>query len=138
MQSIAHADPHPPTSYSQKLRLLLEMFPRSDGRAWRGADIERETDGVVSQSYFSQLRNGKYDNPGLYQLAALADAIRFPFDLWLLEPYQWDDLLRHQKKRAWESLDHRRYELLTHTYALSEAELDTLVQLVRHWTHDKS
>ena len=79
--------------FAEKLELLLTMFPRPDGRSWRGSEIASATDGLVSQSYFSQLRNGKYRRPGWEQLAAIADVMGFPFELWRLDPEQWHDIL---------------------------------------------
>lgn len=82
---------------ARKLELLLEHFPHPSGRPWRGSEIEAETNGLVSQGYFSSLRNGKFKRPGLEQLAAIADVMGFPFDLWRAEPEQWPGVMEEKR-----------------------------------------
>lgn len=84
--------------YAEKMRLLLERFPNpKTGQPWKGSEIEEATRSFVSQSYFSQFGKGKYKRPGLEYLAAIADVMGFPFELWRAEPEQWPRIL-HEKK----------------------------------------
>jgi transcriptional regulator with XRE-family HTH domain len=83
--------------YARKLALLQKRFPHPEGRPWRGSEMEERTRGFVSQSYFSQLGKGKYKRPGLEPLAAIADVMGFPFELWRAEPEQWPRILRERE-----------------------------------------
>lgn len=88
------------TSFAEKLQLLLERFLHPEGRPWRGSEIETRTDNFISQQYFSQLLNGARPRPGLRHLAAIADVMGFPFDLWLHEPSQWSRVLEDAGQHA--------------------------------------
>jgi transcriptional regulator with XRE-family HTH domain len=87
--------------YARKLELLLALFPRPDGRAWRGSDVEAETNGEVTQSYFSQLKKGRWQRPGLEPLAEIANVMNFPFDLWRTDPERWPAILNRQANGDW-------------------------------------
>jgi transcriptional regulator with XRE-family HTH domain len=87
--------------YARKLELLLALFLRPDGRTWRGSDIESATDGAVTQSYFSQLKRGRWQRPGLEPLAEIADVMNFPFDLWRTDPERWPAILNRQSDGDW-------------------------------------
>lgn len=90
---------HQGQGFARKLELLLAQFPHPEGRPWRGTEIEVETKGLVSQQYFSMLRTGKLRRPGLEQLAAVADVMGFPFELWRAEPEQWSRILDERSTR---------------------------------------
>lgn len=79
-----------------RLERLLETFTHPDGRPWRGAEIEHETGGVVSQSYFSALRKGRIRRPGAEQLRAIAEVMDFPLELWHAELEQWPRILQQR------------------------------------------
>lgn len=84
------------TDIARRLERLLETFPHPDGSPWRGAEIEQETGGVVSQSYFSSLRKGRINRPGAEQLRAIAEVMDFPLELWHAESDQWPRILQHR------------------------------------------
>lgn len=67
---------------SERFGRLLDLHRKPDGSVWGGQDLERATDGVVSRSYVSNLRNGRIGSPGLDKLAAIAKAMGFPPRLW--------------------------------------------------------
>lgn len=75
---------------ARRIGLLLRRFPRGDGEPWRPSEIEVATDYGVSSSYFSALKTGKFKRPGIKQLSLIADAMGFPFKLWLTDPEDWD------------------------------------------------
>jgi len=99
----------PAEEIARKLDLLLERFPKADGRRWRGVDVERATGGAVSSSYFSGLRRAKFDDPGLKRLSLVADVIGFPFELWRLDPAEWEEELARHREHAWQARDHRSH-----------------------------
>lgn len=90
------------TDYAEKFELLLELFPhpkrRSDedteSRKWRMIELQRATNGRLKSSALSALRHGKTAKPGMEFLDLIAQTMRFPFELWLTEPRQWDRILR--------------------------------------------
>ncbi len=78
--------------YAEKFHRLLELYPRPDGRKWRGRDLEQATNGFVNSSYVTALKKGRIDRPGLDKLRRIAEVMGFPFDLWLEEPSDWRHL----------------------------------------------
>ena len=89
-----------PREYARKLEMLLERFPRTDGEKWRGHEIEDATDYMVTSSYFSALKEGKFKRPGIRQLSLIANVVGFPFDLWRMEPELWDEYLAVHPSRG--------------------------------------
>jgi transcriptional regulator with XRE-family HTH domain len=75
-----------------KFAELLLRFPREDGEPWRPVEIEAATGGRVTSSYVSALKKGKFKKPGIRQLELIAQAMGFPFELWLTEPELWDEI----------------------------------------------
>lgn len=61
---------------------LLELYRKPDGGEWGGQDLEDATNGAVTRSYVSNLKNGRIENPGLAKLRAIANAMGFPPELW--------------------------------------------------------
>lgn len=59
-------------------------------------EIERETGGEVSSSWLSAFRRGKTKKPGMRMLDLIAQAMGFPFELWLTEPEEWPRILRER------------------------------------------
>ena len=57
---------------SQRFEHLFESHRRPDGSRWTGQQLDEATGGVVTRSYFTNLRKGRIDNPGLGQVSALA------------------------------------------------------------------
>ncbi|CAN5725055.1 hypothetical protein BH20ACT11_BH20ACT11_13370 [soil metagenome] len=70
-------------------RKLLEAYPRADGTSWSGPKMEHDTGGLVNSAYFSNLLNGRINQPGLDKLKAIADVMDFPAQLWLEDPASW-------------------------------------------------
>ena len=70
---------------AERFEVLLGAYPRPDGRAWSGQQIDEATGGVVTRSYVTNLRKGRIENPGYRKLQAIAQAIGFPPRLWFDE-----------------------------------------------------
>lgn len=75
--------------YAEMFRKLLDAYPLEDGDKWTGPRMEKATDGFVNSAYFSNLLNGRINQPGLDKLKAIADVMGFPAQLWLEEPDTW-------------------------------------------------
>jgi hypothetical protein len=60
---------------AQKVKALLEMYPRPDRRRWSGQEIDEATGGVVRRSYVTNLRKGSIENPRYEKMRAIADAL---------------------------------------------------------------
>lgn len=75
--------------YAELFRKLLEAYPLEDGTQWSGPRMEQATGGVVNSAYFSNLLNGRINQPGLDKLKAIAEAMGFPAQLWLEDPDTW-------------------------------------------------
>ncbi len=67
---------------AERFEILLVAYPRPDGQAWSGQDIDDATGGIVTRSYVTNLRKRRIDNPGYEKLRAIAKALSFPPELW--------------------------------------------------------
>ncbi len=67
---------------SERFGRLLDLYRKPDGSEWGGQDLEKATGGTVTRSYVSNLRKGRIGSPGLDKLAAIAEAMGFPPQLW--------------------------------------------------------
>jgi transcriptional regulator with XRE-family HTH domain len=67
---------------SQKFERLLDAYRRPDGSRWTGQQLDEATGGVVTRSYFTNLRKGRIENPGYEKMAAIAKAMGFPPEAW--------------------------------------------------------
>ncbi len=70
---------------SERFGRLLDLYRKPDGSEWGGQDLEKATGGTVTRSYVSNLRKGRIGSPGLDKLAAIAEAMGFPPQLWFGE-----------------------------------------------------
>jgi transcriptional regulator with XRE-family HTH domain len=70
---------------AQKFEHLLETYRRPDGRRWTGQQLDEATGGIVTRSYFTNLRKGRIENPGYEKMAAIAKAMGFPPEAWFEE-----------------------------------------------------
>jgi transcriptional regulator with XRE-family HTH domain len=61
---------------------LLEVYRRPDGSRWTGQKLDEATGGVVTRSYFTNLRKCRIENPGYEKMLAIARAMGFPPALW--------------------------------------------------------
>lgn len=68
--------------FAEKFRRFEEQYRKPDGTKWRNKDIEDATDGFVSGNYISNLKQGRYKNPGHDRLLAIAEVMGFPAELW--------------------------------------------------------
>ena len=75
--------------YSEKFRTMLEMIAHPDGGSWTGAKVAKATDGRVTSSYFTSLRDGAVDVPRADKLEAIAQAMGFPTGLWFKDIDWW-------------------------------------------------
>ena len=67
---------------SQKFEHLLDAHRRTDGSRWTGQQLDEATGGVVTRSYFTNLRKGRIKSPGHEKMAAIAKAMGFPPAAW--------------------------------------------------------
>jgi hypothetical protein len=74
-----------PMHVSQKFELLLDTHRRSDGSRWTGQQLDEATGGVVTRSYFVNLRKGCIESPGYEKMAAIAKTMGFPPEEWFEE-----------------------------------------------------
>ena len=73
-----------------RFNFLLDRFPRADGEPWRGAEIEAASGRRVTSAYISALRKGKFQSPGIAHLRSISETMGFPFELWYVDPGEWD------------------------------------------------
>jgi transcriptional regulator with XRE-family HTH domain len=74
-----------PIHISQKFEQLLDSYRRSNGSRWTGQELDEATDGVVTRSYFVNLRKGRIQSPGYEKMRAIAAAMGFPPEAWFEE-----------------------------------------------------
>jgi hypothetical protein len=67
---------------AQRFELLLNTYRRPDGSRWTGQKLDEATGGVVTRSYFTNLRKGRIENPGYEKMLAIARAMSFAPALW--------------------------------------------------------
>jgi transcriptional regulator with XRE-family HTH domain len=67
---------------AQKFERLLDAYRRPDGSRWTGKQLDEATGGVVTRSYFVNLRKGRIENPGYEKIRAIAKAMGFPPEAW--------------------------------------------------------
>jgi transcriptional regulator with XRE-family HTH domain len=70
---------------SQRFERLLDAHSRPDGSRWTGQQLDEATGGVVTRSYFTNLRKGRIESPGYETMAAIAKAMGFPPEEWFEE-----------------------------------------------------
>lgn len=78
--------------YGEKFRIMLRVIPAPDGGEWGGTNMERATDGKISTSYFSALRDGRIETPRADKLEAVAEAMGFDPGLWFKGLRWWQEL----------------------------------------------
>jgi hypothetical protein len=59
---------------AQRFEHLLDSYRHPDGSQWTGQQIDEATGGVVTRSYFTNLRKGRIENPGYEKLRAIANS----------------------------------------------------------------
>ena len=67
---------------AQRFERQLDARRRPDGSRWTGQQLDEATGGVVTRSYFTNLRKGRIENPGYEKMLAIARAMGFPHDGW--------------------------------------------------------
>jgi transcriptional regulator with XRE-family HTH domain len=70
---------------SQRFEELLDSYRHPDGSRWTGQQIDEATDGLVTRSYFVNLRKGRINSPGHEKMAAIAKAMGFSPAAWFDE-----------------------------------------------------
>src|SRR5215203_303101 len=70
---------------AQRFEKLLDSYRHPDGNRWTGQQIDEATDGLVTRSYFVNLRKGRIRSPGHEKMAAIAQAMGFPPAAWFEE-----------------------------------------------------
>jgi transcriptional regulator with XRE-family HTH domain len=74
-----------PMHVSRKFEYLLDAHRRPDGSQWTGQQLDEATGGVVTRSYFTNLRKGRIENPGYEKMRAIAKAMGFAPEEWFEE-----------------------------------------------------
>jgi len=69
---------------------MLRAIEHPDGGPWTGTRLARATDGEVSPSYFTALRDGAIDVPRADKLEAIARAMGFSPALWFRDLAWWE------------------------------------------------
>jgi transcriptional regulator with XRE-family HTH domain len=67
---------------AQRFEIFLNTYRRPDGSLWTGQKLDEATGGMVTRSYFTNLRKGPIENPGYEKMLAIARAMDFPPALW--------------------------------------------------------
>jgi hypothetical protein len=70
---------------AQKFEELLDSYRLPDGSRWTGQQIDEATDGLITRSYFVNLRKGRIRSPGHEKMAAIAKAMGFPPEAWFVD-----------------------------------------------------
>ena len=70
---------------AQRFEQLLDSYRQPDGSRWTGQQLDEATDGLVTRSYFVNLRKGRIRSPGHEKMAAIAKAMGFPPEAWFEE-----------------------------------------------------
>ena len=101
--------------FDERFKRLVKRYRKPDGSEWTPAEIRDATGGFVNLSYISNLQAGRIRKPGLDKLRAIAEAMDFPWQLWLEEPEAWDAITEKQAgdKRS-------MADLLSHLFAVVE------------------
>jgi hypothetical protein len=68
--------------YGKRFLYLQERYRKPDGSKWTQAEIERATKGFVRANYLTNLVHGRIQQPGTDRLQAVAQVMRFPYELW--------------------------------------------------------
>ncbi len=95
--------------FDERFRRLLREYRKPDGSEWTPVEIRDATNGFVNLSYISNLQAGRIRKPGLDKLKAMAEAIGFPWQLWLEDPAEWGEISELQagdKRSMADLLDH--------------------------------
>lgn len=71
--------------FGRRFREFEEQYRRPDGSRWRNRDIEEATGRFVSGNYVTNLKKGRYKNPGHDRLLAIANVMGFPAEFWYHE-----------------------------------------------------
>ena len=101
--------------FDERFKRLLKRYRKPDGSEWTPAEIRDVTNGFVNLSYISNLQAGRIRKPGLDKLKAMAEAIGFPWQLWLEDPDDWEQLAEKQAGDRRSMAD-----LLNHLFAVVE------------------
>src|SRR5215216_6241473 len=83
-------------SFDERFKRLLKRYRKPDGSEWTPAEIRDATNGFVNLSYISNLQAGRIRKPGMDKLKAMAEAMGFPWQLWLEDPDDWEKLAETQ------------------------------------------
>lgn len=74
--------------WNEKFRIMLRVIPAPDGGEWGGTKMESASQGDVSTTYFSALRDGRIETPRADKVEAIARAMEFEPGLWF-KPISW-------------------------------------------------
>jgi transcriptional regulator with XRE-family HTH domain len=95
-----------PMHVAQKVEHLLDAHRRPDGRRWTGQQLDEATGGVVTRSYFTNLRKGRIESPGYEKVAAIAKAMGFPPEAWFEEGVSGEPVARNDGRGVAGRVEH--------------------------------
>jgi hypothetical protein len=70
---------------ARRFEHLLDSHRRPDGSGWTGQQLDEATGGVVTRSYFTNLKKSCIQNPGYEKMRAIAKAMDFAPEAWFEE-----------------------------------------------------
>lgn len=68
--------------FAKRFKHFEERYRKPDGTKWRNKDFEEATGGFLTGNYISNLKQGRYKNPGHDRLLAIAEVMGFPPEFW--------------------------------------------------------
>ena len=68
--------------YGERFLQLRDKYRKPDKTKWSFAEIERATDRFIRANYLTNLIHGRIQQPGTDRLQAIAQVMRFPYELW--------------------------------------------------------
>lgn len=86
--------------YGERFERFREIYRRPDGKKWSNMDIERATEGFVRGNYITNLKAGRIEQPGIDRLAAIAQVMGFPTELWFHKDREPVEEAEGQKRPA--------------------------------------
>lgn len=86
----------PVSENAERLDLFFEAYRRADGDKWKGTELGRATNGVVSSAYVTGIRSGAIKQPSDKYRKAMSRAMNFPFSYWFMDVDELRQELRRQ------------------------------------------
>lgn len=118
----------------EKFRMMLQLYPPSEGGEWTPQKMEQATDGEISAAYFATLRAGRWTalGPSWEEIGALSKAMGFAYELWYRKIGWWEKVYADWKRGAdvRDKLQEWDYATLDGTAKRLEATPEELLQMI--------